>query len=121
MNFRTDPSWGKVSVIAGLLNLILSYVGGCWLGLLGIAMATMVTQMLTNNWYAIWKTLRIVGLKFSDYIRNSGSVWLPSGCLLLALLTIIRYLIMPPLVAVGMAVMATAALFSDPVPICQEE
>ena len=113
MNFRTDPSWGKVSVIAGLLNLILSYVGGCCLGLLGIAMATMVTQMLTNNWYAIWKTLRIVGLKFSDYIRNSGSVWLPSGCLLLALLTIIRYLIMPPLVAVGMAVMATAALFSS--------
>jgi len=54
-----------------------------------------------------------VGLKFSDYIRNSGSVWLPSGCLLLALLTIIRYLIMPPLVAVGMAVMATAALFSS--------
>ncbi|MFN3265803.1 MAG: MATE family efflux transporter [Deinococcales bacterium] len=52
---------------AGLLNLLLSVVLANWLGLLGVALGTMLAQMLTNNWFAPTITLRALGVHFRDY------------------------------------------------------
>jgi len=100
LSAKIDPTWGKMSLLSGVLNLILTFIGVQWLGLLGVALATLVSQMLTNNWYAVVKTMRILHLRFSDYVHESGRIWFVTGLILLALMVCIRYLVPSPLLSV---------------------
>jgi O-antigen/teichoic acid export membrane protein len=75
INCKTDPTWGKMSVISGVINLLLTYIGAKTYGLLGVASATMLSQMMTNNWYAVSKTMKAVGLSIREYFREAAIVW----------------------------------------------
>jgi len=110
LNAKTDPTWGKMSVAAGVLNLILTFAGVQVLGLLGVALATMVAQMLTNNWYAVVKTLRIIKMSFSEYVRHSGALWFTASIVLILLLYGIRSVIHGAVVSLVTALCATTAL-----------
>src|SRR3989304_5141345 len=50
LSAKTDPTWGKMSVISGAINLVLTFIGVRWLGLLGVALGTLVAPILPNNW-----------------------------------------------------------------------
>jgi len=93
LSAKVDPTWGKMSLLSGTLNLILTFIGIQWLGLLGVALGTMVSQIMTNNWYAVVKTMRILNLKLLEYLKGSAFIWLSSGLLLLSAMLCIRSLI----------------------------
>lgn len=112
LSAKVDPTWGKMSIISGAINLILTFIGIRWLGLLGVALATMISQMLTNNWYAVVKTLRIINLRFSKYVRESGIVWFSSGMILLISMSCIRFLIPWPLLSVVTGLIVTVLICS---------
>lgn len=59
----------RTAIIAGVLNLVFSLVLVRYLGLLGIALGTMAAQMLTNNWYAPYVSLRRLGIGIGSYLR----------------------------------------------------
>jgi O-antigen/teichoic acid export membrane protein len=59
----------RTAIVAGVLNLVVSLILVRWLGLLGIALGTMLVQMLTNNWYAPHVTLRLLGISARSYLR----------------------------------------------------
>lgn len=72
---------GKVAFMgpafaAAALNLIVSFALAGRMGLLGIAIGTLVAQLLTNNWYVIFVALRHLGLSPLRYLRR---VWLPGS------------------------------------------
>lgn len=46
------------AVGSGLLNIILSLVLVQFFGLFGVALGTMLAQVLTNNWFAVWYSLK---------------------------------------------------------------
>jgi len=101
-----------MSIISGGINLMLTFIGVKWLGLLGVALGTMIAQMLTNNWYAVVKTLRILKLGFWKYVKGSGIVWFATGVILLILMSCIRSLILCPLSSVLTGVSVTMFLCS---------
>lgn len=108
LNAKTDPTWGKMSIAAGVLNLILTFAGVKLLGLLGVALATMIAQMLTNNWYAVVKTLSIIRLSFWEYVRRSGAFWFAASIVLIFLLYGIRFAISDAVASLVAAVCATS-------------
>ena len=110
LSTKTDPTWGKMSIISGIINLTLTFIGVKWLGLLGVALGTMVAQALTNNWYAVVKTLRILKLRFWKYVQGSGIVWFATGLTLLIVLSCIRWLVPWPLASVLTGVIVTMLL-----------
>ena len=59
----------RAAIIAGVINLAFSLVLVRYIGLLGIALGTMAAQMLTNNWYAPYATLRLLGISLGLYLR----------------------------------------------------
>lgn len=59
----------RAAIIAGVLNLVFSLVLVRYLGLMGIALGTMAAQMLTNNWYAPYVSLRRLGIGIGSYLR----------------------------------------------------
>lgn len=59
----------RIAVVAGILNLVISLILVRWLGLLGIALGTMIAQMLTNNWYVPHANLRRLRIETIDYLR----------------------------------------------------
>jgi O-antigen/teichoic acid export membrane protein len=107
---KNDPTWGKVSILSGAINLILTFIGVQWLGLLGVALGTMISQILTNNWYAVVKTMRIQKLRFLVYASDSGIVWLVSGIVLLMAMYGIRSLVSWPIAAVILGACTTMVL-----------
>lgn len=59
----------RPALAAGALNLAISYLLLQWLGLLGVALGTLLAQIATNNWFAPYVTLKIVGVRPWDYMR----------------------------------------------------
>lgn len=66
---------------AGVLNLALSFLLVHPLGVAGVALGTMLAQLLTNNWYAPYYAMRAFGVPVRPYLRE---VALPLLALLLA-------------------------------------
>jgi O-antigen/teichoic acid export membrane protein len=58
------------ALLAGLLNILISLVLARYLGLWGVALGTMIAQILTNNWYAPYLTLKHFGVPLSMYLRK---------------------------------------------------
>lgn len=112
LSAKTDPTWGKMSILSGVINLILTFIGIQWLGLLGVALGTMVAQILTNNWYAVVKTLQILKLRFLEYAKGSGIVWFTSGMILLLAMYCIRSLVPWPIASLMAGVSVTMLLCS---------
>lgn len=112
LSANVDPTWGKVSILSGVINLTLTFIGVKWLGLLGVALGTMVAQMLTNNWFAVLKTLHILHLKFWRYVQESGIVWFATGLILLFAMSWIRSMIPWPVASVLTGIFVTLLLCS---------
>jgi O-antigen/teichoic acid export membrane protein len=55
---------------AGVLNLALTWWLIKPLGLLGVALGTMIAQMLTNNWYAVYRGLWRLEMSKASYFRG---------------------------------------------------
>lgn len=68
------------SFAGGVLNAVLVYLGLKSYGLLGAAAGSVLAQLLTNNWYVPYYTLRCLGVRLRDYVRQ---VLLPLGTLVL--------------------------------------
>jgi len=99
-----------MALLAGAINLVLTYIGVLWLGLIGVALGTMVAQILTNNWYAVAKSLEIVQMRFSSYMRGSGIVWASAGLALLALMSFIRAFVPWPTISLLTGISVTGLL-----------
>lgn len=110
LSAKVDPSWGKMSVLAGAINLILTFFFIQWIGLLGVALATMLSQIMTNNWYAVVKTLNIIQLSFTDYLHSSGIVWFLSGSLLFLAMGGIRSVMEGPIHSLFTGILACLLL-----------
>lgn len=80
------------ALIAGALNLIISFSLAPRYGIVGVVVGIMVAQLLTNNWYAPLVTLRIFRLSARSIFR---SIWRPLlilGAAQLAITIGVRYL-----------------------------
>lgn len=58
------------SLAAGILNVAFTMLLLKPLGLWGIAIGTLLSQMLTNNWYAVYRALLRLKLSLIKYIRH---------------------------------------------------
>lgn len=61
----------KPAVLAGVLKILISILLVPHLGVLGVAMGTLVAQLLTNNWYAPYVTLRLFHIPLGLYVRET--------------------------------------------------
>lgn len=66
--------YGKISIIAGILNIILTMILIKPLGLFGVSLATLISLMLTENWYSLYEPLLQLKLTLQQY---SKAVLLP--------------------------------------------
>ena len=57
------------ALVAGALNIIFSIIFVHKIGLIGIALGTLLAQLLTNNWYAVYVNLNMLGVKLTNYLR----------------------------------------------------
>lgn len=62
--------YGIVAIIAGILNIILSMILIKPLGLLGVCLATLVSLMLTENWYSLYEPLTRLQITLKYYLTK---------------------------------------------------
>ena len=70
-----DEMYAVSALSSGILNLIFTWFLIKPLGLLGVAMGTMLAQILTNNWYAVYRPMVRLKLNFKDYLSQVVSWW----------------------------------------------
>jgi O-antigen/teichoic acid export membrane protein len=70
-----DERYALVALIAGILNLVLTWVLIGPLGLLGVALGTTLAQVFTNNWYAVYRPLVRLRLDLRLYVRRVVLLW----------------------------------------------
>jgi O-antigen/teichoic acid export membrane protein len=78
-----DEPFAPWALGAGVLNLVLSVWLVGPLGVIGVALATTLAQLATNNWYAVYRGSRRLNMRISDHVLK---VLLP-GFAVLALAT----------------------------------
>lgn len=64
---RIAFAWAALG--AGLLNITITLVLVHYWGLWGVALGTLIAQLLTNNWYAPYVSLRHFNIAFQTYAR----------------------------------------------------
>jgi Na+-driven multidrug efflux pump len=62
--------YGLMSMIAGFLNIILTFILIKPLGLLGVCLATLISLMLTENWYALYEPLARLKITLGEYVKK---------------------------------------------------
>lgn len=69
-------------ILAGLLNIVFTFLLIRPLGLVGVTLGTCLAQLLTNNWYLCWRSCHFLGLPFRRYAVAVWPVWLATfgGC-----------------------------------------
>ena len=70
-----DEKYAPWALTGGVLNLIFTWFLIKQLGLLGVAMGTMLAQMLTSNWYAVYRPMVRLKLDFRVYLRQVVGLW----------------------------------------------
>lgn len=70
-----DEKYAPSALSAGVLNVILTWILIKPLGLLGVALGTMLSQMLSNNWYAVYRPMVRLRLNFGIYCRQAVGLW----------------------------------------------
>lgn len=58
------------SLMAGLLKLGLALALSRWLGLVGLALSTLVAQGLTNDWFMVYRSLQRLKMDFAVHVRE---------------------------------------------------
>lgn len=59
----------KTALIAGILNLFFSVLLSFKYGLFGIALGTLLSQLITNNWYAPFISFRLFHISYKEYTQ----------------------------------------------------
>jgi O-antigen/teichoic acid export membrane protein len=110
-------STGKVAfaastVFAGVLNIIISIVLAKHLGVLGVVLGTLIAQLVTNDWYVPYYTLRHFQEKVSEHLRSVVAPMLAFGLAMLAVGYAARRLTMglPNVVACSMGLASTVGI-----------
>ncbi len=62
-----DEAFAGTTIVAGVLKLTLAFVLGKSFGLSGIALSTLVAQLLTNHWYMVYRALTRLNLNVWSY------------------------------------------------------
>lgn len=62
-----DEAFALWALGAGAINLVLTWALVQAIGLLGVALGTLVAQASTNNWYAVYRGLKRLRLPFRRY------------------------------------------------------
>lgn len=62
--------FAAIAMIGGILNLILSFIFIHYWGILGGALAIFISQLLTNNWYAVLIPIKILQYPLKSYVLN---------------------------------------------------
>jgi O-antigen/teichoic acid export membrane protein len=70
-----DEKYAPFAFAAGILNIVFTWLLIKPLGLLGVAMGTLLAQMLTNNWYAVYRPMVRLRLNFGVYLRQVVGLW----------------------------------------------
>lgn len=65
-----DEAYAIWSIIAGVLKLVLAFLLTTRLGLVGLALSTLLSQGLTNDWYMVYRSAKRLGVHFSEHFRN---------------------------------------------------
>ncbi len=71
----------------------LVYIFSKTIGIPGLAIGTMIAQLVTNNWYTVYVNLKRTAIKFKEYQRNILVPFSIFGLLLLLLSWSIRMFI----------------------------
>lgn len=92
-----------ITLVSGMINVLLSILLIQEFGLMGVAVGTMLSQLITNNWYAPYKSLKFFRICFSEYWKNGlkPAVEVCGSVLILVLAT---RLLMPELMSMEMRV-----------------
>jgi O-antigen/teichoic acid export membrane protein len=72
-----DIPFGPWAMGAGVLNIFFTWLLISPLGLWGVALGTIFAQALTNNWYAVYRSLHRLHIPMANYFRQ---VALPVVC-----------------------------------------
>jgi hypothetical protein len=83
-----DEKYVTCALTAGVLNIFFTWYLIKPFGLLGVAMGTMLAQLLTNNWYGVYRPVVRLKLDFLVYLKKVLGLWLIVllSCLSLCLL-----------------------------------
>ncbi len=86
-------SWpfNKWTLWAGILTVVLGYGLGKAYGLFGIALATLISRLLTLNWYVVYFTLNKLGVSVKEYLYRFLSPLLVSVCIATVVAVIVKY------------------------------
>lgn len=60
----------KITILSGILNLVLGIYFGMRFGIIGLVSSQMISKLITLNWYVVYKTLSLLGIKTKYYIVN---------------------------------------------------
>jgi len=71
-----DERYVFPAVLSGILNVIFTWTLIKPFGLFGVALGTMLAQLLTNNWYAVYRPLVRLKLDFRLYFQKVIYLWL---------------------------------------------
>jgi len=71
-----DIPFGPCAIGAGLLNILFTILLIRSLGLWGVALGTLFAQLMTSNWYCVWRSLKRLRISFGLYVQR---VILPIG------------------------------------------
>lgn len=58
------------AILAGVLKILFSVLFAKYYGIWRIALGTLIAQLLTNNWYAPYVTLKLFKISSPEYIKN---------------------------------------------------
>lgn len=83
--------FARAALGAGVLNVAFSLILVGHLGVWGIALGILLAQLLTNNWYAPYVTLKHFDIEFRAYVRTVLQPVLAASILSLSLNFLIGY------------------------------
>lgn len=79
-----DEAYAISTMIGAALNVIGSVVFFRYWGIAGIAAGTLVAQLLTNNWYGVYRAYRHLGLGIAEHVTRVLAPVLLAGLLALS-------------------------------------
>ncbi len=62
--------FASIALIAGVVNVVITYFLVLELGLYGVALGTLIAQLLTNNWYVVYLSLKRLNITLMQYVNN---------------------------------------------------
>lgn len=77
------------TVGSGLLNIALAYLLGSRMGLMGIAIASFASKIMTLNWYVVYYCLKKLGMGIRNYLRR---VFVPVAVSVAGTICLVLYL-----------------------------